>query len=204
MKRSILVVFASLSAMAMQACAQPPVKLTHFEAYQAILDEQVAAGIPGVSAWIRSGGKTWSGVSGVRKVETAEPMTSDTAIRLASTTKVFTQAIIYQLIQEKHLSLSDTLDDVLPITVLEGLPNTDRITIDNLLSHQSGLTNFTNTDDYNDFQWRIPENRKRILEPLELLAFARGRPANAEPGKTFEYCNTCYFLLGLNHLYGGL
>ena len=57
----------------------------------------------------------------------------NTKFRIASITKTFTAAVIMKLIEEGELTLDDKLEEYYP-----GLPNADKITIRNLLSHRTG------------------------------------------------------------------
>lgn len=168
-----------------------------FAEYQAILDAQIEAGVPGVSVFIRVGREAWTGTAGLADIETARPVTPETAFRTASITKLFTAVLITDLIRAGRLSYDDTLDELLPGEIITGLPNVERITLANLLAHETGLTNFTDLDSYFEFRWNVADNRTRLIEPMELLDLVRGREARAEPGTQFEYCNTCYVLLGL-------
>ena len=181
---------------ALLACAQESAS-ADFNRFQDIIDEQVEAGMPGVTAYVRVGDDVWTGTAGLASIETGKAMTTDTAIRMASITKIFTLAVLYQMIEEGHFTRDTVLEDLLPKAVLEGLPNTDRITIGQLMDHRAGLVNFTGLDSYSEFRWRTPENRARMIDPLELIDLVRGLPAGFEPGTQEEYCNTCYFLLGL-------
>ena len=75
-------------------------------AYQAILDEAVAKGPPGIAMYVRDGeGTEWLGVSGVSNREYGEAATVDDHFVIYSITKTFTAVIILQLAEEGLLSL---------------------------------------------------------------------------------------------------
>src|SRR6187397_3682589 len=69
--------------------------------------------------------------------------TEQTIFQLGSVTKQFTSAIILKLQQEKKLSVSDKLSKYFP-----GYPKGDSITIENLLTHTSGIFNYTNDGNF--------------------------------------------------------
>ncbi len=106
-------------------------------------------------------------------------------VRIASVTKTFTAALILRLAQEGRLSLDDTIDQYVP-----GLPNGDRITLEHLLRMTSGLTNYTDLEQVNG-DWSRRWTKDEVLDEI------RRAPSRSEPGKTWAYNNSGYFLLGL-------
>jgi len=73
--------------------------------------------------------------------------TVETEYRIGSISKMFTAVLIFQLIEEKKLSFQDTLSQYFP-----QMPNAGKITIGNMLNHRSGLANFTNHTNYDDWK----------------------------------------------------
>jgi len=111
--------------------------------------------------------------------------TAATTYRIGSITKVFTAVMIYQLIDQKKLSLDDTLSEFFPT-----LPNAGKITIAEMLGHRSGLANFTATGTNFD-AWK---GEPRTHE--QLLAFIRDQRPDFEPGAKADYNNSNFLLLG--------
>ena len=68
---------------------------------------------------------------------------ADTKYKIGSITKMFTAAIIFQLIEEKKLTLDTKLSKFYP-----QIKNADKITIGNLLQHKSGIHNYTDDADF--------------------------------------------------------
>jgi len=167
--------------------------------YRGIIDRAVQKGVPGVQAVVLQGGREWSGVAGVASVERREPMTPHDRMRLASITKMMTYATIMQLVRQGRLALGDRAIDRLPPGTLDGIPNADRITIEQLLDHTSGLHNFNgpNGADFVHALYSDPKRKSRIWTAKELLAFAAqpgNRPVNA-PGEKPGYSSTGYIIL---------
>ena len=82
-----------------------------------------------------------------------------TKFRLASVTKQFTAAAILKLQEQNLLDVNDSL-----ATYLHKYPEGKRITIHQLLSHTSGIPNFTGFKDF--------ESKKRMtIELDELIAW---------------------------------
>jgi len=63
-----------------------------------------------------------------------KPLTAATRYRIGSVTKMFTAAMILQLVEEGKLKLTDTLDKFFP-----QVPNAQKITIAQILAHRSGI-----------------------------------------------------------------
>jgi CubicO group peptidase (beta-lactamase class C family) len=76
---------------------------------------------------------------GYRQVNENEKklLTADTKYRISSITKMYTAVMIFQLVEEGKLKLTDTLDKFFP-----QIPNAARITMAQILSHRSGIPNF--------------------------------------------------------------
>lgn len=110
-----------------------------------------------------------------------EPLTADTEYRIGSITKMYTAVMIFQLIEEGKLKLTDTLDKFFP-----QIPNASRITIAQMLSHRSGVP-----DLQVDAGWYLqPKTEDEIV-----AAIAKGQP-QFEPDTKTAYSNTGYNLLG--------
>jgi CubicO group peptidase (beta-lactamase class C family) len=112
------------------------------------------------------------------------PNDGDTKFRLASVTKQFT-AVAVMLLNERGLVDLDA-----PVkTWLPDAPATwDGVTVRHLLSHTSGIPNFT---DFDGFQ-----ARKTLPATLDsLIAQFRDRPLEFQPGQGRNYSNSGYILL---------
>lgn len=111
------------------------------------------------------------------------PATSVTLYRIGSMTKMFTATLIFQLIEEGKLSLDTKLYKYFP-----QMPNAEKISIENLLNHTSGLVDYVNDTD----------NKAWITNPhtkAELLQTIAGKKVHFEPGTKQLYCNSGYLLL---------
>jgi len=104
--------------------------------------------------------------------------------RIASVTKMFTAAIICQLVQEGKIDFSNTLDEYYP-----QLPGASKITIGMMLSHRSGLHNILDDPDY--LSWK--ETPKTQDEMLKLIG---KYPLDFTPDAKSSYSNSNFVLLG--------
>jgi len=74
--------------------------------------------------------------------EGGPPMTVDVPFLSASVGKLFTAATVVARADDGQLELDESIEDVLPMGMLEGLPARPGITIADLLAHRSGLPDF--------------------------------------------------------------
>ncbi|MFD3834969.1 serine hydrolase domain-containing protein [Streptomyces sp. NPDC058642] len=122
--------------------------------------------------------------SGTRYAEAGHGIARADHFRAGSITKTFLATVVLQLAEEHRLSLSDTVDRHLP-GLVRGAGNDGRtITLRALLTHTSGLNDFTT-----DTEGVVP------LTPLQAVRIALIHPP-AEPGR-YSYSNTNYVLLGM-------
>lgn len=74
-------------------------------------------------------------------------LTADTKYRISSITKTYTATMILQLVEEKRLRLTDTLDTFFP-----QIPNAAQITIGQILAHRSGIHELEADGQWGDVQ----------------------------------------------------
>ncbi len=124
---------------------------------------------------------------GYRNVLSKSFNDSNSIYQIGSITKSFTAVAILKLQEQGKLSVQDKLNKFFP-----DYPQGDKITIQNLLTHTSGIYNYTNDIDENDTAIVChPVSKKQVLEVFE------NKPLAFKPGKYFQYCNSGYFLLGM-------
>ena len=113
------------------------------------------------------------------------PNTLDTKFHIASVSKPITAAATLLLAERGKLSLDDRVSKFVP-----DFPNGDRITIEELLTHYSGLADASSTADYNDWS-RFQQTPASLVEKLAKL------PPRSQPGTRYSYSNSNYHLLAL-------
>lgn len=124
---------------------------------------------------------------GYANLEWDTPFTPDAKFRLGSLTKQFTAASIMLLQERGKLKTSDLISLYLPNTPAEW----SKITVRNLLTHTSGIPNFTDVSDYGTRVALLPTTPEK-----EYLSF-RDKPLDFQPGEKFSYSNSNYILLGM-------
>lgn len=147
--------------------------------------------VPGLQICVRRrGAAAYSRGFGKANIETATPMTPASVCRIGSVSKQFTAAGILLLAQDGKLSLDDPLSRFIP-----DFPNAERLTIRRLLSHTSGLGNYTQTTPP-DLVWQVSRTDRDTAQMLELMR-ATGAKLLFEPGTDYRYSNTGFVLLGI-------
>lgn len=124
---------------------------------------------------------------GLANREWATPNSPLTKFRIASLTKQFTAAAILILQEQGKLKVTDAISGY----VADLPPEWRRITIHQLLTHTSGLPEYTSP----------PEIEKTFnltgASPEQLLGLVKQLPMVFAPGTKLVYCNTGYLLLGM-------
>lgn len=108
----------------------------------------------------------------------------DTKFRLGSVTKQFTGAAILLLQERGKVKLDAPIKTYLP----DAPAAWDGVTVRNLLTHSSGIPNFTSFDDY--------AKLKTLAATTDsLIARFRDKPLDFQPGEKYAYSNSGYILL---------
>jgi CubicO group peptidase (beta-lactamase class C family) len=111
------------------------------------------------------------------------PNTEKTKFHIASVTKTFTAAAIVMLEQQGKLRLTDPLSKYVPDYL-----NGDRITIEQMLAHSSGLPDYYSLPEYSSKKYQ------RVTLP-DLIAWVKTKPLDFLPGSKNSYSNTGYGFL---------
>jgi CubicO group peptidase (beta-lactamase class C family) len=124
---------------------------------------------------------------GLANLELNTPLKPEMVFRIGSITKQYTAIAILKLMEEGKLTLKDSIQRFFPEFPSKG----HIITIENLLTHTSGLI------DYQVFDIHI-ENAIRLDLPASLfLDSLAPRPLEFKPGAKYAYSNSNYFMLGM-------
>ncbi len=111
----------------------------------------------------------WTGARGAIS-EGGAPLTPATPWFIASITKLFIASTVMRMVEEGELALEDRIVDRLPASVtdrlhvLNGEDRTDRITVEHLLGHASGLADYI--EDYPAHQRGEESDRRSLVEVL--------------------------------------
>lgn len=100
---------------------------------------------------------------------------------IGSVTKQMTAYAIMKLESEGKIKYQDAISKY-----LKDAPYGDKITVDQLLNHTSGLYNYT----------EVLLTKEKIQTYDDIVKLVSSKPLKFEPGKDWSYCNTGYYLLG--------
>ena len=142
-------------------------------------------GFSGTVLVARSGKPIVSKGYGMANIELGVPNSPQTVFRLGSVTKQFTAMAIMMLQERGKLSVSDPICKYLPDCPAAWQP----ITVRNLLTHTSGIPNYTS----------FPDFAKTTISPItnaEMNGLLKDKPLEFAPGEKFAYTNSGYYVLG--------
>lgn len=178
MKRIVFLVFVLLAWSSLKAQNLETSKLDSL--FTAIDDYQKGMGCISI---FQNGKEIYQRSYGYSDIENGIKNNDNTKFRIGSISKTFTATIIIKLIEEKKLSLASKLSEYYP-----QIPNSNKITIEHLLRHRSGIPNFIDVEDY--MEWSV---RKQTKEQLIDRIISGG--TSFEPDEQFGYSNSNYVLL---------
>ena len=158
--------------------------------FSAWLEGQIAyRELPGVVVGVVADQElVWAHGFGLADIDTDRPMTRDTRFRMASHSKLFTATAIMQLREQGKIQLDDPVSDYLPwFQVQTAEPDDPPITIENLLTHSSGLPREAAA---HWTTWEFPtEEELRNLIPERQAPFS--------PEVRWKYSNLAYTIAGM-------
>lgn len=123
---------------------------------------------------------------GMANIELGVPNSPNTVYRLGSVTKQFTGMAITMLQERGKLSVSDPLCKYVAACPDAWKP----ITIKNLLTHTSGIPNYTG----------FPDFAKTTILPIsttEMTDLLKSKPLDFAPDEKFSYSNSGFYMLGV-------
>ena len=156
------------------------------------------AGLAGVQLRLHDDEGDFNSSAGVRELSGGKVPTNG-RFRAGSITKTFVSTVVLQLVNERKVKLDEPIDEYLPSYGID-----PRITVRMLLSHTSGLFNYTGEPNPDGtIEPGIPlrgqeyiDTRYHRYTPDELIAVSLAKPARFEPGTSYSYSNTNYILIG--------
>ncbi|WP_169789064.1 serine hydrolase domain-containing protein [Nonomuraea candida] len=144
------------------------------------------------AAVVRVGGTrgSWRGVSGIAALDGRRKASEHARFRAGSVTKMFTTAVVLQLVAEGRISLDGTVQEYLPGLLPGSYPE---IRVGQLLDHTSGLP----APDLPDGFEYVYETRFKKWMPEEYVALAVRNPIEFTPGSKQHYLNINTFVAGM-------
>lgn len=154
---------------------------------QEYADEAAAAlGVAGAQVALFDGSGIEEVAVGMANLDTGVPVTPETLFSVGSTTKLYTAALVMQLVDEGQVDLDHPLEDHLPGVALSGTRCSQDITPRQLMSMSSGLDNGPYVD-----HGRGDDAVRRYVDGLRTL------PELFAPGAGYGYSNASTIVSGL-------
>jgi D-alanyl-D-alanine carboxypeptidase len=148
-------------------------------------------GAPGAMARLDDHGTVHWAATGVADRRTGRAIDNADRFRIGSVTKIFSAVVLLQLADEKKLNLDAPVNRYLP-----GLLPDDRITVRHVLSHRSGLHDYTNEM----FARTVPgfeAVRDKVFTYRYLVNRSLSKPRTTGPGGAYSYSNTNFVVAGM-------
>ncbi|MFE4820308.1 serine hydrolase domain-containing protein [Streptomyces sp. NPDC056704] len=158
---------------------------------QAVLHTALSQGAPGAMVRVDDNGTVHRLSEGVADRATGRAITTTDRFRVGSVTKSFSAVVLLQLVDEGRLDLDASVNTYLP-----GLLPDDRITVRQVMSHRSGLYDYTN----DMFAQTVPgfeSVRNKVFSYQDLVTLSLKHGVTNAPGAAYSYSNTNFVVAGM-------
>lgn len=153
---------------------------------ETLLADAYRTDAPGAAVLVMRGDEVlYRGARGLANVTTGVPLQPGDRFRIASVTKHISAAGLLTLVDAGKVALDDPLSKYLP-----SYPRGERITIEQLLNHTSGVKDYTSIPGV--FEGPI----KRDLTTAQLVDYFKNEAPDFAPGEGWRYSNSGYVLFG--------
>ncbi|MGD1045061.1 MAG: serine hydrolase domain-containing protein [Bacteroidota bacterium] len=123
---------------------------------------------------------------GMADLELSVPNNVNMVFEIGSITKQFTAVAIMQLVEQGKISLQDPINKFIEDYPTHGYT----ITIENLLTHTSGIKDYWKMKEFDSTFWR------KDYTTSEFINFFKNEPMDFAPGTNLHYSNSGFCLLG--------
>lgn len=138
----------------------------------------------GVFMVAQNGKAIYQKAFGKANLELGVDLTHQNVFQLGSMTKQFTAVAVLMLEEQGKLNVTDPVSKYVP-----DYPSGDKITIHHLLTHTSGIRDFTRMKSLQGIA-------QKEMSPKMMVDFFKNEPPDFAPGEKFDYNNSGYVLLG--------
>lgn len=158
----------------------------NFNEIDSLMNNTYPSNEPGASILISKKGEIiYQKAFGLANLEHNVKNTPEHVFQIGSITKQFTAVSILLLVEQGKISLNDSITKY----IVDFPTHNQHIKIHHLLTHTSGIKNYTNMSEWTKI-WR------QDLTPAEMISVFKNEPLEFKPGEKFSYSNSGYFLLG--------
>lgn len=151
------------------------------------VEKAVDNGYDGMIVYVNESGNSSFYSAGWKNRENQIPADPNALFKIASISKLYIAAATTKLIANQSLSLDDTLDELIP-EIANRIANSDKITLEMMIKHRSGIPEYVYHPDFPDSD---PEE-----DYLATAALIFDQEAAFKPDAKYKYSNTNYLLIG--------
>ena len=187
MKKAIYLKSLLIAITVLSLNSQSVIYSQNFESkIDSLLQDKYQPNAPGATFLISKNGHiVYKKAFGLSNLELNVPMQTENVLEIDSMTKQFTAISILMLVEKGKLNLDDEITKFIPDYPTNG----HKITVHHLLTHTSGIKDFTKVKGLNAIS-------NQDLAPLELINFFKNEPVDFAPGEKSLYNNSGYVILG--------
>ena len=150
------------------------------------VNEAIDHGFDGMIVYVDEAGKPPAFYSaGWHDRKKKIPADPQALFKIASISKLYVAVAITKLVNDKRLSLDQTLAHYFP-ELVNRIEHAEKITLRLMVQHRSGIPDYVYIPEY----WEDAPNRKK-----DVLEYALDLPAKFKPNKDYGYSTTNYLLL---------
>lgn len=190
-------ILTSLLVVAVSTVIAPPARSAAPNSLDAILTPYLSQNnLPALAAAVvRQGRIVAAGAVGTRRVGAKIPVTLNDRFHIGSDTKAFTALLAAMLVEQGKLHWSSTVAEVFPELAAEMDARLRGVTLEQLLSHSSGLP--SDNERIGALYDASPMRRGDLDEVRYwLVREACKFPLESDPGTRFSYSNLGYITVG--------
>jgi D-alanyl-D-alanine carboxypeptidase len=175
-----------LAAISLALVSESPIDTS---AIDAALAKAFHATAPGATVVVvKNGEVVFRRSYGLANLETSVPLAPEMPLPIGSVTKPFTAAAVLTLVRDGKLGLDTPLRTLVPELTAAGA-----VTVDQLLTHTSGIKSFTDLPEWQEETARDPA---KGVEAARVMSMIAAQALDFAPGSQQAYSNSNYFLLG--------
>ena len=177
-------------------CEHPYINNNHSKSadFQAILEQYVSKGFPGISMYIKDSEGIWVGSSGFADISKGTELEPCHVSKAASITKLLVGTLTMKLQEEGHLDIDDKVSDYIDAKILDKIDHPEGMTLRNLMNHTTGIFDVITSS---KFYLAIINNPSKDWEQEELLKFVYGQERKHLELDSSQYSNTNTLLLSM-------
>jgi len=157
-------------------------------------------GLPGISLMVTDKNGTWIGSAGKADIGKNIDFAPCQISKIASITKFMMGALVFKMMEDSvhtgigYSALDEKISTWLPEQVIGKVANANKVTLGQLMNHESGIPDLIEQD---NFYLAVLNNPNKKWNQEELLTFIAGLPPVFAPGDTAIYSNTNTLLVSL-------